>query len=342
MKKISLIAVMLLLMAGNLLAQQPHHINSFFDKNGAVRLETTELKGDTVITLFHRSEDILWHRTVYSIIDMRFKQNFQMYFPTSMDNPRYRSLFGVIMEAIQDGLPVYAKPMEADLNPHLDDPARVQEPRSRIPGFLELSSEGGEAAFDLGALDMSDMMEDDGMMMDGEEGGIGDDLLASLSQANSVLKYDSVSNSMEIVKDYYTQYVKNQLKFLIQEHIFFDKHYSRLYRCITAIAPLYAPNARDGQDTYEALFSQITFWIPFAALRPYMAHQYMIASKNNSKRLTYDEFFAQRLYTSYIVGEDNMYDRVIPEYVKKEESMKAEQKRIETELLEFEQNLWEY
>lgn len=340
MKKISLIAVMLMLMAGNLLAQQPHHINSFFDKNGAVRLETTELKGDTVITLFHRSEDILWHRTVYSVIDMRFKQNFQMYFPITLDNPRYRSLFGVMMEAIVDGLPVYAKPMQPDLNPHLDDPNRMQEPRNRIPGFLELSSEDGEAAFDLGALDMSDMMEDDGMMMEGE-GGIDADLLADLSAASSVLKYDSASNTM-VITEYYPQYVKNQLKFLIQEHIFFDKHYSRLYRCITAIAPLYAPNAQEGADTYDALYQQICFWVPFAALRPYMAHQYMIASKNNSKRLTYDEFFAQRLYTSYIVGEDNMYDRVIPQYVKTEESMKAEQKRIETELLEFEQNLWEY
>lgn len=340
MKKISLIAVMLMLLVGNLSAQQPHHINSFFDKNGAVRLETTELKGDTVITLFHRSEDILWHRTVYSVIDMRFKQNFQMYFPTSMDNPRYRSLFGVIMEGIVDGLPVYAKPMNSDLNPHLDDPKNQPMPRKGIATFLELSSDGGEAAFDLGALDMGDMMEDDGMMMDGGD-GMDADLLADLSAASSVLKYDSASNTMEIT-EYYPQYVKNQLKFLIQEQIFFDKHYSRLYRSITAIAPLYAPNAQEGDDTYEALFKQIVFWIPFASLRPYLAHQYMIASKNNSKRLTYDEFFAQRLYTSYIVGEDNMYDRVIPEYVKTEESMKAEQKRIETELLDFEQNLWEY
>lgn len=340
MKKISLIAVMLLLMAGNLLAQQPHHINSFFDKNGAVRLETTELKGDTVITLFHRSEDILWHRTVYSVIDMRFKQNFQMYFPITLDNPRYRSLFGVMMEAIKDGLEVYHKPMDTDLNPHLDDPNNAPEERAKIVGHLELTAEEGEAAFDLGAMDTGEMMEDDGMMMEGD-GGVDQALLASINQANSVLRYDSATNSLEIT-DYYQQFVKNQLKFLIQEQIFFDKHYSRLYRSITAIAPLYAPKAEAGADTYNALYQQICFWIPFAALRPYLAHQYMIASKNNSKRLTYDEFFAQRLYTSYIVGEDNMYDRVIPEYVKNEESMKAEQKRIETELLEFEQNLWEY
>lgn len=338
MKKFSLIAVMLLLVAANISAQQPHHINSFFGQNGAVRLETTELKNDTVITLFHRTEDVLWHRTVYSIIDMRFKQNFQMYFPTTMDNPRYRSLFGVMMEAIVDGLPVFAKPMNPDLNPHLDDPNNVPMARKGIPTFLELSSDGGEAAFDLGALDMGDMMGDDGMMMDG---GMDADLLADLSSASGVLKYDSASDHMEIT-EYYPQYVKNQIKFLIQEQIFFDKHYSRLYRCITAIAPLYAPNAQDGADTYDALYQQICFWIPFAALRPYMAHQYMIASKNNSKRMTYDEWFAQHLYTSYIVGEDNMYDRVIPQYVKSEESMKAEQKRIETELLDFEQNLWEY
>ena len=73
-----------------------------------------------------------------------------------------------------------------------------------------------------------------------------------------------------------------------------------------------------------------------------MAMQYAIPNRNETKRVTYDEFFQKRLFTSYIVGEGNMYNRYIPDYAISEDEIKKEQKRIETELLNFEQDLWEY
>ena len=91
-----------------------------------------------------------------------------------------------------------------------------------------------------------------------------------------------------------------------------------------------------------ALRESITFWIPYDALRPYLALQYIIPSQNETKRVTFDDFFQKRLYSSYIVGEGNMYNRFIPEYAQVEEDIKKEQARIEYELLTFEQDLWEY
>jgi gliding motility associated protien GldN len=84
------------------------------------------------------------------------------------------------------------------------------------------------------------------------------------------------------------------------------------------------------------------FWIPFDKLRPYMAMQYAIPNRNETKRVTYDEFFQKRLFTSYIVGEGNMYNRWIPDYSGSHEEIKREQERIATELMNFEQDLWEY
>ena len=84
------------------------------------------------------------------------------------------------------------------------------------------------------------------------------------------------------------------------------------------------------------------FWIPFDALRPYLAMQYAIPNRNEVKRVTFDDFFQKRLFTSYIVGEGNMYNRWIPDYAKSHEDIKKEQERIATELLNFEQDLWEY
>ena len=60
-------------------------------------------------------------------------------------------------------------------------------------------------------------------------------------------------------------------------------------------------------------------------------------------------FFIKKLYSSYLVGASNVYDRMIPDYVSYNEDTEQyhaeilkEQERIERELLNFEQDLWEY
>ena len=139
---------------------------------------------------------------------------------------------------------------------------------------------------------------------------------------------------------------------MIQEVIFFDKHYSRLYSKILAIAPMHADNmqmdavesssVKSSEDIMAALWQQILFWVPFDTFRPYMAQQYVMQSDNNSKRVTYDDFFIKKLYTSYIVGTSNVYDRMIPDYATTPEEIAQEQERVEWELLSAEQDLWEY
>ena len=142
----------------------------------------------------------------------------------------------------------------------------------------------------------------------------------------------------------YKGYVRNQLKYVIQEIVFFDKHYSRLYSKIMAIAPMHADNTTyyDGQPIMEALYGQILFWVPFDAFRPYMAKQYVMQTNNEAKRVTFDDFFLKKLYSSYLVGASNVYDRMIPDYATTPEAIAKEQELIEWELLSAEQDLWEY
>lgn len=301
MKKFNI--VLLLCMSISLVRAQ-HQINPFFTEDGSVRMETQELQHDTIVSVFHRAEDVVWHRTVYSIIDLRYKQNYELYFPVSYQNPRYKSLFGVILQAVSAGAPVYSR-STGSITPTIFDDTKLQTKK----GLIE-----GNAAF----------------YVDGDE-------------ERPLLVYYEDTDALGVQEDeYYQAFVANQFKFLIQEVIFFDKHYSRLFRQIVAIAPMYAPLCSESvDDPYEAIIQQIMFWMPFKDLRPYMKDQYIISSRNSSKRITFDRFFQQRLYTSYIVGEENVYDRVIPEYVKTAEQIKKEQTRIENELLTFEQDLWE-
>jgi gliding motility associated protien GldN len=278
----------------------------FFDEKGAVRIQTLELDAlaDTMTLVYHRADDIVWSRVVYKIIDMREKQNYQLYFPTR-PNAEYRSLFRVILDAVTDGLPAYRK-----------------DPRDIRPQFSE-RLEG----------------EDLSMVFAYNEDNF-----------NNLLIIDPITNQLTVNQDQYINYVKNQIKFLTQEIYFFDKHTSRMYSKIIAIAPLYAlsPNNFETSQTMQYFQNSVLCWFSFDELRPYLAKQYVIPNGNDTQRLTFDEFLLQKLYDSYLLGESNMYSRMLLDYQRilsedeLETAIRKEQKRIETELLNFEQDLWEY
>ena len=311
MKKISIIILALL---ACVMSYAQHRINSFFDDMGIVRLETQELKesSDTLVNVFHRTDDVVWSRVVYRIIDMRFKQNYQLYTPVNAEDPVYSSLFRTMLRAIENGMPIYAKSNTVgDVRPYFNvEPLAKVE----IPTILNTDRTGELSDGDIAT---SDYM---------------------------LLNYDSIADKMTFNSYSYEGFAKNQLKYMIQEIIFFDKHYSRMYSKILAIAPLNADNATfyEGMPVMDALYQQLLFWVPFDAFRPYMAQQYVTPRGSDSKRMTFDDFFAQKKYTSYLVGINNIYGRMIPESATTYEEIQREQERIERELLSVEQDLWEY
>ena len=313
-KKLSIIACLVL---STLATQAQHQVISFFDEVGSARIQTEEFSQvhDTIVKIEHRIEDVIWARYVYRVIDMRYKQNYQLYFPTKSDDADYRNLFKVITDAVVDGLPIYEKNMETI------KPDFKQEPLSPylIPTMFMADDPLADYSDDPTHFDIT-------------------------SSDAMLIHYDSIADELSFHFYPFEQLVKNQLKYLIQEVVFFNKHTSRLHTKIMAIAPLQSDkiSTRDNSNIMGSLRESIMFWIPFDALRPYMALQYAIPNRNEVKRVTYDEFFQKHLYTSYIVGEGNMYNRWIPDYAGTEEQVKKEQERIATELLNFEQDLWEY
>jgi len=313
MRRFCIVACLLM---GLSMTYAQHYVNPFFDTKGSARISVPEYTPakDTIIKTFHRNEDVIWSRYVYRIIDMRQKQNYQLYFPATPDDPDYRSLFRVILDAIVDGLPLYVKSSDAgDIKPYFDN-----EPMSRdqVPAILNTDR--------------------DGSMSDGD----------IATSEYMLLNYDSTANKMQFNNYSYATFVRNQYKYLIQEVVFFDRHTSRMHSKIIGIAPLWADNVDYYEDmpVMEALYGQILFWIAFDELRPYLAQQFVIPSQNETKRVTFDEFFQKHLYATYLVGEGNMYNRMLPDaqYGYSPKDIKREQARIEKELLDFEQDLWEY
>jgi gliding motility associated protien GldN len=312
------------LFLGVVTAQAQHKVISFFDEVGSARIQTEEFSKahDTIVMVDHRLDDVIWSRFVYRIIDMRYKQNYQLYFPTRADDPDYRNLFLVIRDAVIDGMPIYPAGINSIKPDFKQEVPFTKEQISKDVFRIQTNKEKLENT------------EDD------------NDLKNSRV---TLINYDSLRNEMKVQNAPFVNVVKNQLKYLIQEIVFFDKHTSRLHTKIMAIAPLHpaklegAPSATDSTKIMDALRESIVCWIPFDGLRPYLAMQYMIPNRNETKRVTYDEFFQKRLFTSYIVGEGNMYNRWIPDYKLNDiEGIRKEQDRIATELLNFEQDLWEY
>jgi gliding motility associated protien GldN len=300
MKKYWLVSLTIsLLFVSTLITAQVNQV-PFFDSKGAVRLQTVEMGAlaDTIAIVNHRADDVVWSRVVYRVIDMREKQNYQLYFPLR-PNEEYKSLFRVMLDAICNGVDVYKK-----------------NPRDIKPSFSEkLEGEELSKAF---AFD-NDM-------------------------DNNLIQVNAVTQQRTIGTDQYMKYVKNQMKFLIQEIIFFDKHLSRMYTKIIAIAPMYAlnPDNVDSKESMQYFRGSILCWFSFDELRPELAKQNVIPNGNESQRLSFDEFFAQKLYSSYLLGDSNMFNRMLLDYVVDPAKIKKEQNRIETEIMNVEQDLWEY
>jgi gliding motility associated protien GldN len=283
----------------------------FFEKDGTVALQTTSLDAlaDTIAVMNHRWDDVVWSRTVYRIIDMRDKQNYQLYFPI-VPNEQYKSLFRIILEAsVNDSLRAYEK-MERDIQPAF----RKVITKDSLKNYFQICER---------------------------------DTVNNTTRKTPLIVNDPITQQPIISTYAYKDYVKNQLKFMIQEIVFFDKHTSRLYSEILAIAPLNAmteTNVTLGNtnDTWSYFQSSVLCWFKFKELRPYLARQYVIPNGNNTQRLTYDEFFVQKFYSDYLLGDENINNRMLLQYLVDPIKIRKEQKRIETELLNFEQDLWEY
>jgi len=317
MRKVCLVACLLL---GLTVADAQHYVNPFFDTQGSARISVQEYSParDTIIKTFHRNEDVVWSRYIYRIIDMRQKQNYQLYFPAQPDDPDYRSLFRVILDAIVQGMPVYVKSNEVgDIKPYFNNEPMGPE---MIPSILNTDRDG--------SMGDGNVATSDYMLLNYD---------ASVPNEKQRMRFNSYA---------YAGFVRNQYKYLIQEVVFFDRHTSRMHSKIIGIAPLWADNVDyfDEMPVMDALYGQILFWIAFDELRPYLAQQFIIPSQNETKRVTFDEFFQKHLYSTYIVGEGNMYNRMLPDshYGYSNKDIKREQARIEKELLDFEQDLWEY
>lgn len=129
------------------------------------------------------------------------------------------------------------------------------------------------------------------------------------------------------------------VKYYIQEIWYFNKATSTMENKIVAIAPIYDENY--GQD--EEIHSGTWFWFPYEDLRPFLQEEYVkMTGRNVAPLVNFDGFFTTRQFYSYIIKEYDMRSRDLDEISDDPIYIKQEQDRIEGEILNFEQDLWNY
>lgn len=160
---------------------------------------------------------------------------------------------------------------------------------------------------------------------------------------NALEKYDTitVSNPVTFALERRVEKVEfnpnDVVKFRLKEEWVFDRKTAGMVVRIVAIAPVQNLKS-DGIVVGEIPM----FWVYFPAIRPILAKAEVFNMKNESAKISYDDVFLRRFFSSYIYKEPNVKDVRIEDYASNPEDFLMESERIKQKLFNFEQGLWDY
>lgn len=127
------------------------------------------------------------------------------------------------------------------------------------------------------------------------------------------------------------------VEYRLKEVWFFDEETSRMRVRILGIAPI--------RDVYDEHGNHITrmpmFWAYYPELRIHLAQHNPYNEANDAGRLTWEDIFEMRYFSSVIIKESNVFDRRIQDYKSGVDAL-AEAEKIKESVRNFEHDLWEY
>jgi len=159
----------------------------------------------------------------------------------------------------------------------------------------------------------------------------------------TIKKTNMVTGELEdttIQNDRRTDEVK---QILVKEKWFFDKNLSVMNVRIVGICPIRLYNRLDDQGMpTDIILKKQTCWVYFPEIRPLLARHEIFNDNNDAQRISFDDYFMQRRFNSYIFAESNVYEnRRINSYALGIDVM-LEAEKIKESLFNMEHDLWEY
>ncbi|OJV35858.1 MAG: hypothetical protein BGO29_09205 [Bacteroidales bacterium 36-12] len=322
MNKTKLIIVSLLILTGINLSGQTNNI-SFFKQNGSINY-SEELSNDLGYTLIHldnRADDVLWAHVVYSIVDLRDNMNSQLAFPVGHD-VNYKNLFKLISDAIASKATVYY-PNDVAVTPNFET--------NNIVPIQKLS--------DVFSIETN---------------------VAGAQYIDPLFQFDSISNNLSVNNRIYDRFSKQINKFLIQQVFYFDTHLSQMSSKIIGIAPMMTmedaaaslfpdfgdENNNNGgkagtTEIKNALRESILCWLLYDDLKPFFSTQLVLPENNIAQRVSYHEYFSKKMFSSYLVGDNNLLKKLYSSNVNVDANeIKKEISEIQRKLVKIESEIW--
>ena len=165
-----------------------------------------------------------------------------------------------------------------------------------------------------------------------------DEAMSELEKEISSTSIDP-ETGMEVETSYTETLTADKItEYYIKEDWFFDRERSVMEVRIIGILPVASIlNTETGQTDKKGLF-----WVYFPEARYVFANHEVYNRTNDGSRLTFEDFFRKRAFSSYIYRETNEYDnRILDSYVKGVDRL-LEARKIEQEVILFEHDLWQF
>lgn len=128
------------------------------------------------------------------------------------------------------------------------------------------------------------------------------------------------------------------VQYKIKEVWVFDKEASALKVRILGIAPMVSRINEDG-----SLRASIPlFWVYYPDLRPVLAKYDVYNQNNDAASMSWEDLFEMRFFTSFVIKENNAYNREIKDYIKDGTMRLLEGQAVKDKIFNKEQDLWQY
>lgn len=129
---------------------------------------------------------------------------------------------------------------------------------------------------------------------------------------------------------------ENVCQYWIKEDWFFDRQRSVMEVRIVGICPLVQKISESG----DVVGVKPLFWIYFPDARQFLARAASFNSFNDAARMSFDEVFIKRKFSSFVYKESNVYNRSIAEY-KVGLDAQLESESVKEDIFKYESDLWQ-
>ncbi len=267
-------------------------------------------KQEEPIELNHiRQADVTWAKRVWREIDLRQKQNLVLYYPLDSATLGKRSFIQLLADMVRES---YLSPGPDALKVYTSYELKNLMPLDELKNKLSFT----------------------------------DTVSVLIDPENCII--ERLPKSVDFLNEGKPLVTKVE----IMEDWFFDKQRSVMDVRILALGikvPTFesgvALNVVCGENAFTG-FKPIDngeeiLWFFFPDLRHEMATNEIYNRHNDAHRTSFDDLFLKRMFSSYIVKEENVYDRYILDYTSGMDAL-LEAEKISEKIREYEMDFWEY